>query len=170
MGRPLFTTVEPAAFAAASISDELVRRASARIAAGTSCVIPLRTVPPLSTSEKLLFNGCQDALHTDSPPFLGLTAARQTRCQELLFADASGRRVDACLSGGVAASGSGRLCKVQGYDHALIFQRETSVETRVIDSGNLCTGAACTAFKQVKCFHEKRSGLSGLAFRTCPQR
>ncbi len=94
---------------------------------------------------------------------LGLTAASADAGVRNFFSPThQGGRVDACLSGGVCGKpAADAFCKVQGYDHALIFQRETSVETRVIDSGNLCTGAACTAFKQVKCFTTK-SDLASL--------
>ena len=67
-----------------------------------------------------------------------------------------GMRVDACLSDGVCGKpAADAFCKAEGYDHAMIFQRETFSSTRVLDSGQACTGGSCTAFRQVKCFTSK---------------
>lgn len=73
-----------------------------------------------------------------------------------------GARLDACLSGGSCGKpAADAFCKVQGYDKSVLFQRESFESTRVLDSGNLCTGNSCTAFKQIKCFTTK-SDFAGL--------
>jgi hypothetical protein len=67
-----------------------------------------------------------------------------------------GARLDACLSGGnCGKTAADAFCKVQGYDKSVLFQRERFESTRVLDSGSLCTGDSCTAFKQIKCFTAK---------------
>ena len=73
-----------------------------------------------------------------------------------------GARIDACLSDGLCGKpAADAFCKVQGYDKALIFQRETSSGARALDSASVCSGSSCTALKQVKCFTAK-TDLAGL--------
>ncbi len=67
----------------------------------------------------------------------------------------AGARLDACLSnaGDCGKPAADAFCKVQGYENALIFQREaTALPTRRLVSGDTCEGGSCTAFKQIKCF------------------
>lgn len=73
-----------------------------------------------------------------------------------------GLRVDACLSAGPCGKpAADAFCKMEGYDRAMIFQRESFATSRKLDSGKACEGASCTAFKQVKCFSTK-DNLAGL--------
>jgi hypothetical protein len=73
-----------------------------------------------------------------------------------------GARVDACLSSGPCGKpAADAFCKKEGYDKAMIFQRESYSTTRLVDSGQACEGGNCTAFKQVKCFSTK-DNLAGL--------
>ncbi len=73
-----------------------------------------------------------------------------------------GLRVDACLSSGPCGKpAADAFCKMEGYDRAMIFQRESFASSRKLDSGQACEGASCTAFKQVKCFSTK-DNLAGL--------
>lgn len=66
-----------------------------------------------------------------------------------------GARVDACLSAGACGKpAADAFCRAEGYDHAMIFQRESYASTRAIDSGKTCL-SGCTAFAQVKCFTVK---------------
>jgi hypothetical protein len=75
--------------------------------------------------------------------------------------EAGGARVDACLeSGACGKPAADAFCREQGYDHAMIFQRESFASTRIIDSGKICS-ESCTAFRQVKCFTTKNS-LAGM--------
>ena len=63
-----------------------------------------------------------------------------------------GQRINACLSGGACGKAAAdAFCKVEGYDQAMLFQREPSATARTIDSDKLCDGN-CTTFRQVKCF------------------
>ena len=73
-----------------------------------------------------------------------------------------GSRIDACLSGGICGKpAADAFCKGQGYEKALIFQRESADGSRAIDSASICSGSSCTVLKQVKCFTSK-SDLAGL--------
>jgi hypothetical protein len=52
-------------------------------------------------------------------------------------------------------------CKTKGWNNALIFQRDTApAVTRLIDSGELCAGPACMAFRQIKCFSPETAEAS----------
>ena len=63
-----------------------------------------------------------------------------------------GHRIDACLSGGACGKAAAdAFCKVEGYDQAMLFQRERAASARVIDSDKVCDGN-CTSFRQVKCY------------------
>lgn len=63
-----------------------------------------------------------------------------------------GHRIHACLSDGACGKAAAdAFCKVEGYDEAMLFQREPSAQARIIDSEKVCDGD-CTAFRQVKCF------------------
>lgn len=63
-----------------------------------------------------------------------------------------GHRINACLSDGACGKAAAdAFCKVEGYDQAMLFQRERSDSARAIDSDKLCDGN-CTAFRQVKCY------------------
>jgi len=65
-----------------------------------------------------------------------------------------GVRLAACLedqeSCGKPAADA--FCKSQGFDKALLFQRESHGFTRVIGSERTCKGGNCTAFRQIKCY------------------
>lgn len=74
-----------------------------------------------------------------------------------------GERLDACMTG---SSGCGKptadaFCRIQGFDNAILFQREPQARTRVLNSPAHCTGAACMSFRQIKCFTAKND-LAGL--------
>jgi hypothetical protein len=80
-------------------------------------------------------------------------AAAQVR--NFFAPEVEGARIDACLaSGACGRPAADAFCKQQGYDSAVIFQRESFAPTRALDSGRTCSGS-CTAFRQVKCFTTK---------------
>lgn len=75
--------------------------------------------------------------------------------------EVGGTRIDACLdSGACGKPAADAFCRAQGYDRAMIFQREDFASTRLIDSDKLCSGS-CTAFRQVKCFTAKTDLAAG---------
>jgi len=74
-----------------------------------------------------------------------------------------GARLDACLTdksicGKPAADA---FCKTKGFAQALTFQREAGNSTRRLDSGELCEGNNCTAFRQIKCFSPGNTATAG---------
>jgi len=63
-----------------------------------------------------------------------------------------GHRINACLATGACGKpAADAFCQAEGYDQAMLFQRERSSSARLIDSDKVCDGN-CTAFRQVKCF------------------
>jgi hypothetical protein len=91
-----------------------------------------------------------------------VTAGAEAGVRNFFAPSLDGARLDACLSGGDCGKpAADAFCKSQGYDKALIFQREAFTETRVLDSKQLCTGGNCIAFRQVKCMSLK-SDLAAL--------
>jgi len=75
--------------------------------------------------------------------------------------EVGGTRIDACLASGACGKpAADAFCRAQGYDRAMIFQREDFASTRLIDSDKLCSGS-CTAFRQVKCFTAKTDLAAG---------
>ena len=66
----------------------------------------------------------------------------------------AGQRLDSCLTG---ASDCGKpaadaFCKAQGFDTAILFQREAAAQTIRLGNGASCTGPDCTSFRQIKCY------------------
>src|SRR5689334_8915656 len=84
---------------------------------------------------------------------LGLASpASATEVRNFFAPQIAGARVDACLTGGACGKpAADAFCKEQGFDRAMIFQREQFASTRKVDSGRVCS-KDCIAFKQVKCF------------------
>jgi hypothetical protein len=93
--------------------------------------------------------------------FAFAAAADAAQVRNFFAPHLEGARIDACLDGGACGKpAADAFCRVQGYDRAMIFQRESYASTRALDSGRLCTGD-CIAFRQVKCFTDK-SDMAGL--------
>ena len=85
--------------------------------------------------------------------FLEPAAASEVR--NFFSPEIHGTRIGACLSGGACGKpAADAFCRDQGYDSAMIFQREPAQTARVIDSDKVCE-KDCTVFRQVKCFTVK---------------
>jgi hypothetical protein len=66
----------------------------------------------------------------------------------------AGERLDSCLTGSndCGKPAADAFCKAQGFDTALIFQREAALNTIRLGSGAFCAGPTCTSFRQIKCY------------------
>jgi hypothetical protein len=64
-----------------------------------------------------------------------------------------GKRLDSCLTEtqGCGKSAADAFCKTQGFDFAVLFQREPVADTNRLANGGTCTGPTCKSFKQIKC-------------------
>ena len=67
-----------------------------------------------------------------------------------------GKRLDSCLteSGDCGKPAADAFCKAQGFETALIFQREAVADTVRLGGGESCTNSACVSFKQIKCYSD----------------
>ena len=74
--------------------------------------------------------------------------------------EVDGKRIDLCLSGqsDCGKPAADAFCKVNGYDEALLFQREATPETIS------CAGPSCTSFRQIKCYSTK-DDFAGVALQ-----
>jgi hypothetical protein len=68
-----------------------------------------------------------------------------------------GQRIGACLSDGISCGkvAADAFCKSQGFSESILFAREPVMTARSIDTGQLCAGETCQAFKRVKCFQSQ---------------
>ena len=97
--------------------------------------------------------------------FLLLTGGGDSRAavRNFFAPQVDGNRIDSCLAsaGTCGKPAADAFCKAEGYDNAILFQREPLAQTRRLGSGEICEGGACSGFKQIKCFTEK-GDLAGL--------
>ena len=87
-------------------------------------------------------------------------ASAEAGVRNFFLPEFEGARVDACLDGGDCGKpAADAFCKVQGYDKALIFQREALAQTRRIDSGQLCAASTLHCLQASQVLHRQdRSG------------
>ena len=67
---------------------------------------------------------------------------------------AEGQRVGACLSDGTTCGKAvaDQFCQKEGFAESILFARESALTARLLDSGGLCEGESCQAFKRIKCY------------------
>ena len=70
---------------------------------------------------------------------------------------ADGVVIGACLADGTSCGkvAADAFCKKEGYAESILFAREPAKTARILDSGAMCEGAACKAFKRIKCYQPK---------------
>ena len=84
-----------------------------------------------------------------------LQPAAAAEVRNFFSPELQGTRIGACLSGGACGKpAADAFCREQGYDSAMLFQREPATAARDIDSDHICE-KDCTVFRQVKCFTVK---------------
>ena len=84
-----------------------------------------------------------------------IPGARAAEVRNYFAPQLDGHRINACLSDGACGKAAAdAFCKAEGYDKAMLFQREKAESARLIDSDRICDGD-CTTFRQVKCFTER---------------
>ena len=85
------------------------------------------------------------------------TGFSQAAVRNFFAPEVDGRRLDSCLTGGqdCGKPAADAFCKVQGFESALLFQRESVAGTIRLANGGLCTGPSCNSFKQIKCYTPK---------------
>ncbi len=95
--------------------------------------------------------------------FLLAASPAEAAVRNYFAPELDGARLDACLAGANTCGkpAADAFCKAEGFIEALIFQRETGVSTKRLDSGEICDGGSCTAFKQIKCFSPGDTAAAG---------
>ncbi len=70
---------------------------------------------------------------------------------------ANGVVIGACLADGTSCGkiAADAFCKKQGFAESILFAREAVTTARILDSGLMCEGASCEAFKRIKCYQPK---------------
>lgn len=70
---------------------------------------------------------------------------------------ANGVVIGACLADGTSCGklAADAFCKKEGFAESILFAREPVTTARILDSGAMCEGAACEAFKRIKCYQPK---------------
>jgi hypothetical protein len=66
----------------------------------------------------------------------------------------AGLRLDSCLTGftDCGKPAADAFCQAEGFEIAIIFQREAAIQTIRLGNGEFCTGPTCTSFRQIKCY------------------
>ncbi len=80
--------------------------------------------------------------------------ASRATVREFFAPRVDGKRLDSCLADAqdCGKPAADAYCKVQGFDSALLFQREAVTDTIRLANGGSCTGPSCNGFKQIKCY------------------
>jgi hypothetical protein len=74
-----------------------------------------------------------------------------------------GFRLASCLAGneGCGKPAADAYCRAQGYETAVLFQREAAAETVTHGDGGRCSGPNCVAFRQIKCQSPLEASANG---------
>jgi hypothetical protein len=70
---------------------------------------------------------------------------------------ADGVVIGACLADGTSCGkmAADAFCKKEGFAESILFAREAVTTARILDSGAMCEGESCEAFKRIKCYQPK---------------
>jgi hypothetical protein len=82
------------------------------------------------------------------------THQTQAATRSYSFPPESKSRIGTCLADGTSCgkTAADAFCKKQGFAESIMFAREKAVSVRILDSGAMCEGDACEAFKRIKCY------------------
>jgi hypothetical protein len=77
---------------------------------------------------------------------------------------ADGVVIGACLADGTSCGkmAADAFCKKEGFAESILFAREPVTTARILDSGAMCEGASCEAFKRIKCYQPKEEASSAV--------
>lgn len=89
--------------------------------------------------------------------FLALSSAAEANVRSFFSPELGGERLGFCLqsSGHCGKLVADAYCRFQGYDEAVLFQREElpaeAVPILYADTGERCSADSCLGFRQIKC-------------------
>ncbi len=77
---------------------------------------------------------------------------------------ANGVVIGACLADGKSCGkmAADAFCKREGFSESILFAREAVTTARILDSGDMCEGGNCEAFKRIKCYLPKDEASSAV--------
>jgi hypothetical protein len=77
---------------------------------------------------------------------------------------ADGIVIGACLADGTSCGkvAADAFCKKEGFAESILFARESVTTARILDSGAMCEGARCEAFKRIKCYLPKEAATGAV--------
>ncbi len=82
------------------------------------------------------------------------TSETQAATRSYSFPPESKDRIGTCLADGTSCGkkAADAFCKKEGFAESILFAREKAASVRILDSGAMCEGDACEAFKRIKCY------------------
>lgn len=82
------------------------------------------------------------------------TATAEASTRSFFSPKAESQPISACLADGQTCGkqAADAFCQKQGFKESILFARESVATARILDSGGLCEGAQCQAFKRIKCY------------------
>lgn len=88
------------------------------------------------------------------------TTAAEASTRSYFSPKAEGQPIGACLADGQSCGkqAADAFCKKEGFTESILFARESVATARFLDSGGLCEGDNCEAFKRIKCFQPVATG------------
>jgi hypothetical protein len=78
---------------------------------------------------------------------------------------ANGIVIGACLADGTSCGkmAADAFCRQEGLTESILFAREAVTTARILDSGAMCEGVSCEAFKRIKCYLPKEAAKHAVA-------
>jgi hypothetical protein len=94
---------------------------------------------------------------------LGATGA-EASTRSYFSPKANGIVIGACLANGTSCGkmAADAFCKKEDFAESILFAREAVTTARILDSGAICEGAACEAFKRIKCYQPKEEASTAV--------
>lgn len=82
------------------------------------------------------------------------SATAEASTRSFFSPKAESQPISACLADGQTCGkqAADAFCQKQGFKESILFARESVATARILDSGGLCKGAQCQAFKRIKCY------------------
>ena len=86
-----------------------------------------------------------------------VTTETQASTRSYFSPKSNGVVIGACLADGTSCGkmAADAFCRQEGFAESILFAREAVATARILDSGAMCEGAACEAFKRIKCYQPK---------------
>jgi hypothetical protein len=90
------------------------------------------------------------------------TIGAEASTRSYSFPKSEGIVIGACLADGISCGkvAADAFCRKEGFAESILFAREAVTTARILDSGTMCEGGSCEAFKRIKCYQPKEEASS----------